>query len=224
MKLNFLIRQQAERSTPSPNRFLVVLLAFVAMAWAVNYLLAPQWPWQTELSEESGFITRVDLTRVFIEELSADREPAIVVQLVNTSKSSAQAVSLALGETEANVPSAASKMLTTSTEVTFSIDSGQRQKIVVVPLSGLLSMFQSQCPGCFFLGVGKERSIPIDVLGKLCKVFLEKGHSCHMEYDLFPIVLTTKFKAVSGEEFSGKNSVFVYLSRAVRTEYSVPKN
>lgn len=206
-----------------PSKRLMAALILAALVFAVFYLVSPNWPWQAPVSNDTGLVTRVDLEQISIEKGRADVGPVIAVHAKNSSQSRATDVFLGFGDGADSqlLPMKAPKA---PLHIATSLQPGQESVIPVVPVAEFLASFQSKCSGCYFLGVGTALAMPTEITASLCKVVLEKGRSCHLEYTIVPIVLTRRFNTAYGDQISGGKTVFVYLSRNVRTEYLVPKN
>ena len=218
----FPMEQQQLKSTSALNfRYVGLAVSLICLVLLIAYPLPPISFWQPEVSTETGYITRVDLVRLSLEKPSEDEELFVTVNLKNSSKSSAQAVLIGFRSGEEDLRFSKPKTLQNAGVL---LEPAQEQKFPVAPLSEFLSAFQSKCPGCFFLGISKEVNMPVDMTVKLCKESLEKGRPCRMEYSIFPITVVKQFTTVSGDKFSGGQTVFVYLSRTTKAEYVVPKN
>jgi len=175
---------------------------------------------QGELPADFGLITRVDLSRV-TESPEPDRsEPLVRVHLINSSKIKASGVSIEFGENFSIQKLPDEKGISSR----FDLDPGQERTVPAMPLADFLARFQSRCPGCFFLGIGKPPSLPVEITARLCKGKLDKGLSCRLEYSYYPIELRKTFTTAHGEQIVGITPLFVYLSRTDKTAYSVPKN
>jgi len=202
-------------------RCLILAVTLVLLVLVIAYPLPPLQFWQSEASAETGFITRVDVARLYLEKPSEDEEPFITVVLKNSSKSIARAVSIGLRSGDADLQFSTPKM---SQKTVVSLDAEQELKLPVASMSEFLSVFQSKCPSCFFLGISKEVNMPVEMTVQLCKGSLAKGRPCRMDYSICPVTVVKQFTTVSGDKFSGSQTVFVYLSRTTKAEYVVPKN
>ena len=192
-----------------------------ALICLVVIMLIPRF--ESEVSNESGYITRVDLLRLSVEKMPGDEQPFIVASLNNPSKNVARDVAFGFRD-EGGVLQFSSSKSTAISPGGDTLQPLQALSIPLAPVSEFLAVFQSKCPGCYFLGIGKEAIMPTEMLPRLCKGALEKGRKCSIEYSVFPISITKQFVTVSGETISGGHPVFVYLSRDTTDDFSVPKN
>jgi hypothetical protein len=194
----------------------------VTLICLVLVIILPRF--QSGVTAESGLITRVDLVRLSVEKLPGDDRLFVTAHLKNASKSNAQAISFGLRDEGGDLQFSLSESSTSSRGAGVFLEPAQELIIPLAPLSEFLTVFQSKCPGCYFLGLGKEVNMPAALIPPLCGGLLEKGKKCHIEYSIFPIFIAKHFTTVSGEKFSGGHPVFVYFSRDTKTEYVVPKN
>lgn len=213
-------QQKINQSSEQNSRTIGLVVALLFLGLAIAFPLPPLSFLQPEISAGSGLITRVELTNFSLEKGAKDDGLVVMAHLKNTSKSAAQSVSIGFLKGD----EVSSFLQSKGNNSGVSIESGQEVKFPVVPLSELLVAIQSNCPACFFLGVSKEVKMPVENIAQLCKESFGMGRPCRMEYSYFPIVLEKKFTTVSGDEFSGRNSLFVYLSRSFKTAYPLPKN
>ena len=223
MTPSFLNKQGAQEPGAAVSKRLVAALGLAILVFAVFYLVSPNWPWQTPVSDDDGFVTRVDIARLSAEKVEGDAAPVIFVHAKNSSKRPAKAITLALSGNNADSQLLPIRRAKDPLHAGVSLEPGQELKIPVVSVADFLAAFQSKCPGCYFLGVGPTAAMPVELTAQLCSGILEKGRSCHLEYSIVPIALARQFKTVFGESVSGGKTVFVYLSRNFKTEYSVPK-
>lgn len=215
--------QEGREPGPVPSKHLLVALLLFVVMLSLFYLVSPNWPWQKPVSEETGLVTRVDVGRILIEKGAGDVEPVIAVHVTNSSKSRASEISLGFsGGVDTQL--LAIKVPKGSLQADAALRPGEKSVIPVVSVQQFLSAFQSKCSGCYFLGVGVAVTMPTEITAALCKEVLQKGRSCHLEFSIVPIFLTRQFKTPFGDSVSGEKPVFVYLSRSVKTEFSVPKN
>ena len=215
--------QERRESGSVPSKRLLAALILAAVMFSVFYLVSPNWPWQAPVSDDTGLVTRVDLGRISIEKGAGDAGPVIAVHAKNSSKSRASEISLGFsGGVDTQL--LAMKAPKDALHADAALKPGQELDIPVVSVQQFLAAFQSKCSGCYFLGVGETVTMPTEIAAALCKEVLQKGRSCHLEFSIVPIFLTRQFKTPFGDSVSGAKPVFVYLSRSVKTEYSVPKN
>ena len=209
----------APQSTRSSRRAVMacVIIGFFLTAALLTNPLADL---QGEVPADFGLITRVEVSRIS-EETGPDRaEPLIMVHLKNSSRLKASAVSVEIGDDFSSQKLPDDKKILARAD----LNPGQEQAVPALALTDLLAQFQSRCPGCFFLGIGKTPSMPVDITARLCRMKLEKGKACRLEYSYYPVELRKVFTTAHGETIVGVTPLFVFMSRTEKTAYSAPIN
>lgn len=220
MSLPQFVKKQLMLTTTRYSKRVTTLVIGAGLFLMTGLLLKPLSSWQGDVPDDFGWITRVDISSVTESRLASPQESSISVHLKNSSKSKAIGISISFAGDFSNQNIPGEKRVISLA----SLGPGEDQSLPVMPVSDFLLGFRSQCPGCFFLGVGKEAAMPIDITARLCKSKLDKRQSCRLEYSYYPFEIRKKFTTVYGDEINGGNTLFAFLSRSEKTDLVVPKN
>ena len=205
-------------------RRVVVVIAGFGLVFVITLLFAPQLLFGEVAAEKASLVSRVELVKFDVETLPGDSEPFITVHFKNNSESPSRRVSVQLKDGASSFRFPPSKAPISTLNQKASIGPGEVVVFPIAALSEFLATFQSSCPGCFFLGIGLQANMAIDLTVRLCQGALEKGRPCQLEYAYFPLILTKEFSADYWRLLTVDDSAFVYFSRKVKSEYTVPRN
>lgn len=201
-----------------PRVGLLAALAVVISIYLLSQWLLSGWRENTDEAGASVYVPRLSL--IGFELVENEGKLSIVARLKNIGKASAINVSVVLQDELVPpegpaAPGSEAKLLTLNPNDEATYDLGL--------LGAHLLRWQGRCAGCYFLGVGKNAMLPVEVIASSCKGLIDRGKRCHLDYRLLPEILNLRFLLNDGVRIEGRLPIYVYLSQTAETPYRIPK-
>ncbi len=197
------------------SRPLRVAFAAALFLWMAFFLGSGLLPWRQPVSGESGLISKAALADVRL--VRGDKEAEAAVKLVFRNPGEAPLRNFVVELVQDG------KQVTETPLTGIGIDAGASAPVTLMPLAELEGVMAGRCPGCALLAVGRTTALGVEAIALNCKVALEKGRPCRLDYSIYPLELSFHFETVYGERVQGGRTMYVLMEPATKQFKLAPK-